>query len=344
MRARQTLELRPLHLNDVVREANDLMIRSFSDASVACELRAPTSDLPRIVGDKSALQQVLLNLILNAIDAMKDVPVTKRRLTLSTSPAGPHEVALAASDSGHGLSEQAQKHLFDSFFTTKPTGLGLGLTIVRSIVEAHGGQLAALNNEGAGATIRVTLRLGAEDTGQSREGVLGTSTSSIIPIVRVVDDDDDLREAVAVLRVAGYQVRTYADAGHFLLLGCHVRSGLPAVRCADVSGGPSGLDLQEALAERRSPLPVIFLSGQADVPMCARAFKAGALDFLTEPIRKDELLAAVARAIERDRETRRAEQTCKRCPVSFRSLSEREKRRRGARGREAARRSDRRRI
>jgi C4-dicarboxylate-specific signal transduction histidine kinase len=166
------LELRPLHLNDVVREANDLMIRNFSDAGVACEL-ALASDLPRIVGDKSALQQVLLNLILNAIDAMKDVPVTKRRLTLSTSPAGPHEVALAASDSGHGLSEQAQKHLFDSFFTTKPTGLGLGLTIVRSIVEAHGGRLAALNNEGAGATIRVTLRV-AESTGQSRKGVLET--------------------------------------------------------------------------------------------------------------------------------------------------------------------------
>ncbi|SAL11761.1 sensor histidine kinase [Caballeronia humi] len=166
------LELRPLHLNDVVREANDLMIHSFSDASVACEL-ALASDLPRIVGDKSALQQVLLNLILNAIDAMKDVPVTKRRLTLSTSVAGPDEVALAASDSGHGLSEQAQKHLFDSFFTTKPTGLGLGLTIVRSIVEAHGGRLAALNNEGVGATIRITLRV-AERTGLSREGVLET--------------------------------------------------------------------------------------------------------------------------------------------------------------------------
>jgi C4-dicarboxylate-specific signal transduction histidine kinase len=166
------LEMRPLHLNDVVREANDLMIRNFSDASVACEL-ALAGNLPRVVGDKSALQQVLLNLILNAIDAMKDVPVTKRRLTLSTSSAGPHEVALAASDTGHGLSEQAQKHLFDSFFTTKPTGLGLGLTIVRSIVEAHGGRLAALNNEGAGATIRVTLRV-AESAGLSREGALET--------------------------------------------------------------------------------------------------------------------------------------------------------------------------
>ncbi|SAL72027.1 two component LuxR family transcriptional regulator [Caballeronia terrestris] len=150
-------------------------------------------------------------------------------------------------------------------------------------------------------------------------------TSSIIPIVHVVDDDDDLREAVAVLlRVAGYQVRTYADAGHFLLSDA---TRAPGCLLLDVRmpGGPSGLDLQEALAERRSPLPVIFLSGQADVPMCARAFKAGALDFLTKPIRKDELLAAVARAIERDRETRRASERASDVRCLFESLSERER-------------------
>ncbi|SAL11752.1 response regulator transcription factor [Caballeronia humi] len=153
-------------------------------------------------------------------------------------------------------------------------------------------------------------------------------TSSIIPIVHVVhvvDDDDDMREAVAVLlRVAGYQVRTYSDAGHFLLSDA---THAPGCLLLDVRmpGGPSGLDLQEALAERRSPLPVIFLSGQADVPMCARAFKAGALDFLTKPIRKDELLAAVARAIERDCATRRASEHASDVRVLFESLTERER-------------------
>jgi FixJ family two-component response regulator len=150
-------------------------------------------------------------------------------------------------------------------------------------------------------------------------------TSLVIPIVHVVDDDDDLREAVAVLlRVAGYQVRTYADAGHFLLSDA---PHAPGCLLLDVRmpGGPSGLDLQEALAERHSPLPVVFLSGQADVPMCARAFKAGALDFLTKPIRKDELLAAVARAIERDCATRRASERASDVRALFESLTERER-------------------
>ncbi|WP_175106831.1 sensor histidine kinase [Pararobbsia alpina] len=156
------LELRPLHLNDVVREATELMMSNTTNAGVTSELRL-ANDLPRVAGDKSALQQILINVIFNAIDAMKGVPRPSRRLIISTSLAAPDEIALSVSDSGHGLTDEAQRHLFDSFFTTKPAGMGLGLTIVRSIVEAHGGRLSAFNNEDSGVTIRATLRIAGCD-------------------------------------------------------------------------------------------------------------------------------------------------------------------------------------
>jgi FixJ family two-component response regulator len=127
-----------------------------------------------------------------------------------------------------------------------------------------------------------------------------TSTVSEKPIVHVVDDDDSLRKAVTrLLRAAGYDVRAYASAGDFALASReNNRRGcvLLDVRMP----GPSGLDLQEALAKEEEPLPIIFLTAHGDVPMSVRAMKAGAVDFLTKPIKRDVLLGAVRTALARD--------------------------------------------
>ena len=120
------------------------------------------------------------------------------------------------------------------------------------------------------------------------------------PIVYVVDDDDSLRKAVTrLLRAAGYDVRAYASAGEFALASRenHARGCvLLDVRMP----GPSGLDLQEALAREDEPLPVIFLTAHGDVPTSVRAMKAGAVDFLTKPIKRDVLLGAIRAALARD--------------------------------------------
>jgi signal transduction histidine kinase len=103
------------------------------------------------------LQQVLLNLIMNAMDAMKPVTHRPRVLRIHTQTHGQHEVLVAVQDSGVGLNPQQMERLFEAFYTTKPEGLGLGLSIGRSLVEDHGGRLWAQSNEDHGVTFQFTL-------------------------------------------------------------------------------------------------------------------------------------------------------------------------------------------
>ena len=127
-----------------------------------------------------------------------------------------------------------------------------------------------------------------------------TSPMSEKPIVHVVDDDDSLRKAVArLLHAAGYDVRAYASAGDFALAG-REKNKRGCVLLDVRMPGPSGLELQEALAREDEPLPVIFLTAHGDVPSSVRAMKAGAVDFLTKPIKRDVLLNAVRVALARD--------------------------------------------
>jgi C4-dicarboxylate-specific signal transduction histidine kinase len=116
------------------------------------------ADIPAVTGDRVQLQQVVMNLILNAIEAMGTVQEHLRELVISTRRgAGNDEVYVAVQDSGIGLDQMGHERIFDAFHTTKPGGLGLGLSISRTIIEAHGGRLWAVSNEGPGATFQFTL-------------------------------------------------------------------------------------------------------------------------------------------------------------------------------------------
>lgn len=120
------------------------------------------------------------------------------------------------------------------------------------------------------------------------------------PVVHVVDDDESLRTALSrLLRAAGHEVRVYASAADFLM----ARSGaMRGCLLLDVRmpGGPTGLELQQALVRQGETLPVIFLTGHGDIPMSVRAVKSGAFDFLTKPVQTDDLLKAVAAALKAD--------------------------------------------
>jgi signal transduction histidine kinase len=135
--------------------------------SVRAEL-AP--DLPQVMGDRVQLQQVLMNLVTNSIDAMKDVN-GPRELAINSQRAEHEEVMVSVSDTGVGLPPQQADQIFRAFFTTKPHGTGMGLSISRSIVESHSGRLWAADNSSGGASFHITLPTrvgGASLTGMAR--------------------------------------------------------------------------------------------------------------------------------------------------------------------------------
>jgi C4-dicarboxylate-specific signal transduction histidine kinase len=140
-------------MNDAIREVIELTRGEAVKTRVSVQMHLAES-LPPVHGDRVQLQQVLLNLIINAIEAMGSVLDGPRELQISTAQAEPDGVLVVVRDSGPGLAPATHERLFEAFYTTKSTGLGMGLSICRSIVEAHGGRLWAEANELRGTTFQ----------------------------------------------------------------------------------------------------------------------------------------------------------------------------------------------
>jgi two-component system, LuxR family, sensor kinase FixL len=150
------LALVPLNLNELVQDT--LKLVSADAALRKTAIRADlVPDPPPLLGDRVHLQQVLLNLILNAMEAMAPQPAERRKLVVRTACNQAGEVEMAVIDSGPGIAPDNLHRLFEAFYTTKPKGMGMGLSIARRIVKTHGGRLWAENNTDGGATFRFTL-------------------------------------------------------------------------------------------------------------------------------------------------------------------------------------------
>jgi C4-dicarboxylate-specific signal transduction histidine kinase len=150
-----TSERELVDVNEVIREML-VLLRSETtrySISVRAELAA---DLPQVMGDHVQLQQVMMNLMLNGIDAMKDVEGT-RKLTIKSQRAENEHLLVSVSDTGVGLPQHHADQIFNAFFTTKLHGTGMGLSISNSIVESHGGRLRAADNPPSGASFYFTL-------------------------------------------------------------------------------------------------------------------------------------------------------------------------------------------
>jgi PAS domain S-box-containing protein len=148
-------ELQPLDMNEVIREVLGLAHNELMTAGIAVHTEV-TTDVPTVLGDRVQLQQVILNLIINAIDAMNTI--TERPRTLLIKTAKHAEGALIrVQDSGRGFDPEQAERIFEAFFTTKPEGIGMGLAISRSIVEAHGGRLWAMPGSANGAVFQLIL-------------------------------------------------------------------------------------------------------------------------------------------------------------------------------------------
>jgi signal transduction histidine kinase len=157
------LEYVPLNMNDVVDEVARLVRSDMVIRNVPMTLEL-AEGLPNVRGDRVQLQQVVLNMVLNGVEAMGEPNGRPHALVIRTARAGAKAVDIAVEDSGIGIDVNDVDRLFEPLYTTKAEGLGMGLAIVRTIVDAHGGRLRASNNASGGATFQITLPVDLERT------------------------------------------------------------------------------------------------------------------------------------------------------------------------------------
>jgi signal transduction histidine kinase len=156
---RRSLVSDPVDLREVVEDTVALVRPDLVARQVKLVLAIP-GPLPPVQGDRVHLQQVLLNLILNGLDAMHNTTGEERALTVRVLLKTPGWLEVSVSDGGTGLTPAELSQLFEPFYTTKPNGMGMGLAISRTIIEAHGGKIRAENNAGPGANFSFTLPAG----------------------------------------------------------------------------------------------------------------------------------------------------------------------------------------
>jgi C4-dicarboxylate-specific signal transduction histidine kinase len=157
------IEKAPLDINEVIKEVIALVQRELIVHRVSLRMElAPT--LPMILADRVQLQQVIINLVMNGVEAMQSVTDRPRELVVGSHQDETHRVRVTVTDSGVGISAENADRLFNAFFTTKSSGMGMGLSICRSIIEAQGGRMSAADNVAPGARFQFMLPLHQEET------------------------------------------------------------------------------------------------------------------------------------------------------------------------------------
>jgi two-component system, LuxR family, sensor kinase FixL len=146
----------PVDINKLIEDVLALVAVELAERAISVE-HDLTATKPWVMGERTHLQQVVLNLVLNAVESLAATPPSVRRLRIQTAVIDDEDVRIAVADNGPGLPDNSESTLFEPFFTTKTQGLGMGLSIARTIVEAHDGRITAETNANGGATFRVTL-------------------------------------------------------------------------------------------------------------------------------------------------------------------------------------------
>lgn len=150
------IERTPFDLNEIAKEVMALVARELTSHQVSVRMELAPA-LPSVMGDRVQLQQVIINLVVNGIEAMQSITNRPRELVARSAQDDRGRVLFAVTDRGVGVSAEDAERIFNPFVTTKAGGLGMGLSICRSILEAHGGRLSVANNDGPGATFQFVL-------------------------------------------------------------------------------------------------------------------------------------------------------------------------------------------
>jgi len=262
-------------LNTLIRNVAKFVEPDIRQAETTLVLELDEST-PDVLVDEIQIQQVLVNLIRNSIDAMQDTPTDHRELTVSARTRQDGQAELAVSDAGKGLAEHDVDQVFNAFFSTKQEGMGMGLPISRSIVEAHGGKLWVEPNSGPGVTFGFTIP--SEDGHEPDRN----------PIVFIVDDESVMRDALRlVVQGMGLSAMCFPSAVEFLeFIKPNDITG-PACLIADVQMPQmSGTELLAQLNTLGKQFPVIMMSGHGTTAALKHTVEElGAAAFIEKPFR-----------------------------------------------------------
>ena len=302
---KRTATIEPVDLNDAVREVIALSSSDLQRGRVV--LRTELADeLPPVGGDRIQLQQVVMNLLRNATDAMSGVDDRPRRLVIRTEPDEEAGIRLSVKDVGIGFGPAGAERLFEAFYTTKSDGMGIGLSVSRSIIETHNGRLWASPNDGPGVTFCFSIpEYFGDETSLHQAGAMqapasqqcpecsGDFMKATHPLVSVVDDDESVREFLPdLIRAFGLNVEAFSSAEAFL-----ASDSIRKTSCLILDVGMPGMtgpDLQRELARRGQSIPIIFITAQKDDTVRPRLLERGAVECLFKPFSDAALQKALS--------------------------------------------------
>lgn len=309
--ARKTdVQLQPVRLNDVLDELSKLLSETVPKTiEITLNLR---KDLPNITGDPTQIHQVLLNLSVNARDAMPN----GGRLTLSThlqrgdairnkfpNAAAREYAMLTVADTGGGMDQKTRSRIFEPFFTTKEVGkgTGLGLSVVFGIVESHKGFIDLESEPGMGTTFYLYFPvLQPEEIEQTRaetEKEIPGGTETLL----VVEDEGALRELLkTALQTAGYVVLTAVDGEEAIELFSHHHDDIKLILSDAGLPKLSGYDIFRKMKSRDPNLKFVLASGYVEPRLKSEIFKEGVKDFVQKPYGIYELLRSVRTILDQE--------------------------------------------
>lgn len=275
-------------INTLLLTVAKLVEPDFRAAHVTLCLKLDESS-PRAPIDDIQIQQVVVNLVTNAIAAIKEEQIVPRTVTISSRVLDSGEVEVVVSDTGIGIGEADLDRIFDSFYSTKPNGLGMGLPISRSIVKSHNGRIWVESKVGEGTTFGFTIP--------------GNQNTSIeeFPSVYVVDDEAAIRDSLsAMLRLNGITVRSCSSAANFLEAIESLELAHPICLVADIQMPKmNGIDLLRRLREMNADFPKIMMTGHADEEVKAQSLELGAVKVIEKPFVQSELVSFIKESLAR---------------------------------------------
>ena len=287
----QPLTPSAVEIDAFIRDLADLIEYSVGQ-SVAVELDLNAADACAWV-DRGQLENALLNLSINARDAMPD----GGRLRLASHyDSAADAVCLEVSDNGQGMSQDVRERVFEPFFTTKAgSGSGLGLSIVYGFIKQSGGDIELKTEPGKGTSFTMHLPTRAREIPREEEpAALGESTSS--QLVLLVEDDPDVRSALAdLLRASGHAVTIAASADEALEVLEHTHQSL-VLSDVDLGGNTHGVELMRQIAERHPRLPRILMSGLPAEILTSRFGLTDDQPLLSKPFTIPQLYVAINQA------------------------------------------------